>query len=103
MITRWLTQTATITRLVAGANGTESYQALSSVLCLIQEVNGSRSTYMAMGIYRPHNMYCALGTDIKDDDHVSEGGRNFIVKGTIKREQGLTVKHLEVLLELAEG
>jgi hypothetical protein len=103
MITRWLTQTATVKRLVAGLNNTEAYQTLGTVSCLIQEVNGARSTYQTMGIYRPHNMYCELGTDVKDDDHIEEGGRKFIVKGTVKREQGMTVKHLEVLLELSEG
>lgn len=98
----WYTQSATVKRLVDQGNHTEAMTTVATVPCLIQEFDGNRKDLTAMGIFRPHRMYCALNSNLKEDDQVLNGTRIFTVKGTVRREQG-NVTHLEVLLELGEA
>jgi hypothetical protein len=101
-LTKWFTKSVTVKRLVDQGNQTEAMTTLGTLMCLIQEIDGNRKDMVAMGLFKPHRMYCDLASNLQDDDQVIDGTRIYTVKGTIRREQG-NVTHLEVLLELGEA
>ncbi len=100
-ISRWFTQTASVKRAVDQGDETEVFEVITaSLACLIQEFEPTQTDYVALALFKPRKMFCALASDVNEYDQITKGTERFTVRGKIRREQGGNPR-LEILLEQA--